>query len=77
MYVFDLAVDFEKGLTIEPNNKPILDELKKLPAPKKVPEKKAAVKVQPKVGYMNIKSIMSLTLLTGRRKEAIAHQCDR
>jgi hypothetical protein len=26
--------DFELGLTVEPNNKSLLDELKKLPSPK-------------------------------------------
>lgn len=38
-----LLLDFEAGLTIEPNNKSILDELKKLPAQPKMKEK-------PKVG---------------------------
>lgn len=33
-------LDFETGLTIEPNNKSLLDELKKLPAAKQIEKSK-------------------------------------
>jgi hypothetical protein len=41
------TIDFEMGLTIEPSNKSILEELKKLPAPKanEKPKESKIVKV--------------------------------